>query len=281
MQNYARPAQQPQQPSQLPQMQPQRPYAGQPIQPMMPGQVVAGQNIPMPQQIQARALQAQHMGMPVQHQHQQQPPPTTTAQLKRVLNPNPAEGNARPNPQSLHRKRKPTDRALPALTHDDGLDKLKQQYERLLELEKSLDVTYTRKRAELVDDSTNAKRTVWKRLRVRMSTDCADQEWQQSPSDGNAADENDKPDFETGKGIPSWTMRIQGQLLDVRVACSRRAARFTEKSSIPRFQLEGVPPDPNETSETTIRFSQIVQHLSIDLQRPEGAHREPGLLNVR
>lgn len=45
-------------------------------------------------------------------------------------------------------------------------------------------------------------------------------------------------------------------------------------------QLEGISAGPDNIADIQPRFSHIVQHLSIDLQRPEGSYREPGALNV-
>jgi len=47
------------------------------------------------------------------------------------------------------------------------------------------------------------------------------------------------------------------------------------------LQLDGVSPAPEIENEGLPKFTQMVQHLSIDIKRPEGAqHREPSLLNV-
>ena len=113
-----------------------------------------------------------------------------------------------------HKKRKATDRALPAslLSHDEGLVKLQKEYDKLLELEKTLDSTYMRKKAELIEEGTSSRRTTHKYLRVHISNECNSQEWQEQPGD----QESEAPDFESGKGVPSWTVKIEGQLRDVR-----------------------------------------------------------------
>lgn len=47
------------------------------------------------------------------------------------------------------------------------------------------------------------------------------------------------------------------------------------------MQLDGVTPAPQIETDQLPKFTQVVQHLSIDIKRPEGAqHREPSLLNV-
>jgi len=154
--------------------------------------------------------------MPLQ---QAQPIPPTSA-MKRTVG-----GNEIANTQSSdnifkqHKRRKPTDRSLPAalLAHDKGLLDLSKEYEKLLEYEKNLDSVYARKRLEMSEDNQALKRTVWKRLRVRVSNTCENQSWQQRQEEGEAQKEDDKPDFDSGKGVPSWTVKVEGKLLDVSV----------------------------------------------------------------
>lgn len=50
-------------------------------------------------------------------------------------------------------------------------------------------------------------------LRIFLSHTVSDQAWQNA---GQAA--SDAPNFETGQGIPSWTFKIEGRLLDVRLS---------------------------------------------------------------
>lgn len=154
-----------------------------------------------------------------------------TAQAKRQL-PSTEINNMMSSSQILqaHKRRRPTDRSLPAtlLSHDQGLMKLHTEYERLLEVERTLDSTYTRKKAELLEEGMSLKRTTHKNLRVRISNECAYQAWQQEGSDaqsGSGSGEDpsssapsvaaQQPDFDSGKGVPSWTVKIEGKLVDV------------------------------------------------------------------
>lgn len=111
-----------------------------------------------------------------------------------------------------HKRKRPTDRSLPSLSYDEKLENLKKEYEKLVEMEKSLDATCTRKKAELMDESTAMKKTTWKNLRVRVSNTCQSQEWQEGSDEAGSSH---RPDFESGKGIPSWTVNIEGKLVDV------------------------------------------------------------------
>ena len=137
-----------------------------------------------------------------------------------------------------HKRRKLTDRALPrsllaskdvaAAPGGADLAALVSEYDRLLDLEKSLDLTLTRRKAELADDTSSGKRTVHRLLRVRLTSECRDQPWQKeqerqakeaSNGTGEAQEqqqeEDEQPDFESGRGIPSWTCKIEGKLLEV------------------------------------------------------------------
>lgn len=154
-----------------------------------------------------------------------------------------------------HKRKRPTDRSLPSLKHDDKLESLKKEYEKLVEMEKSLDATCTRKKAELVDEGSSTKKTTWKKLRVRISNTCSHQEWQEASDEAGSSQ---RPDFESGRGIPSWTVTIEGKLVD----------------------LEGVSPAPEMENEALPKFTKIVQHLSIDIERSDSVQaREPSLLN--
>jgi hypothetical protein len=47
-------------------------------------------------------------------------------------------------------------------------------------------------------------------LRVFLSHSVTNQPWQTQAATGT-------PDFETGQGIPSWSLRVDGRILDVRL----------------------------------------------------------------
>lgn len=225
----------------------------QPGQPGMPGQFRPGMMLPgqagppgqQQQQIPPHILQQQQQQLMHQQQQQQQmrgpmqhmpqpsqqnipvpvpaatyapPPPQPTAAAKQST-------GVRDLSQALssaevlrhHKRKKPTDRSLPSLSYSQKLDSLKKEYEKLVEMEKTLDATCTRKKAELMDESTTVKRTTWKNLRIRLSNTCASQEWQEASDEAGSSQ---RPDFETGKGIPSWTVNIEGKLMDVGVIIS-------------------------------------------------------------
>lgn len=102
-------------------------------------------------------------------------------------------------------------------------------YQELQDMEKKLDWTIMRKKAEVQDAlgrtasvSVNAS-SAWamsnnyppqttRTLRLFVSHTSSGQSWQsETPASGTA----DPPNFETGQGIPAWQLKIEGRLLEV------------------------------------------------------------------
>ncbi|KAJ7126563.1 SWI/SNF complex protein [Mycena crocata] len=81
-------------------------------------------------------------------------------------------------------------------------------YQDLLEMERKLDWTMTRKKAEIQDALVRTPMTT-RMLRIFMSHTVSSQSWQTTP------DLNDAPNFETGEGIPAWALKIEGRLLEL------------------------------------------------------------------
>lgn len=214
-------------------------YAQQQGQPGMPGQYMpgmmnlgqAGATGQQPQQIPQHILQQQQQQQHMLQQQQQMrmpmpmqniptgvaayapPPPQPTAMVKQTNAPRDLS-QALTSAEVLrqHKRRRPTDRSLPSLSYDEKLESLKKEYEKLVEMEKSLDATCTRKKAEIMDEGSSTKKTTWKTLRVRLSNTCSSQEWQEASDEAGSSQ---RPDFENGRGIPSWTVTIEGKLIDV------------------------------------------------------------------
>ncbi|KAJ7281684.1 SWI/SNF complex 60 kDa subunit [Mycena rebaudengoi] len=104
------------------------------------------------------------------------------------------------------KKRKLTDKALPnAVLQNPEFAHDSQMYQDLLEMERKLDWTMTRKRAEIQDALVRTPTTT-RILRIFMSHTVSSQSWQTTP------DLNDAPNFETGEGIPAWALKIEGRL---------------------------------------------------------------------
>ena len=102
-------------------------------------------------------------------------------------------------------------------------------YKDLQEMEKKLDWTIMRKKAEVQDAlgrtasvSINLMSSLamtegypaqtTRTLRLFLSHTSSGQVWQSEiPSSGTA----DAPNFETGQGIPAWQLKIEGRMLEV------------------------------------------------------------------
>lgn len=118
---------------------------------------------------------------------------------------------------------RPTDRSLPPSLRRQV--KESALYNDLQRAERSLDWTLARKRAELMDGLSRPPR-VKRTLRIFLSNTCANQPFQvaeraQQPQE--APDEDDEEDEKpentgapapTATELPSWTLRIEGRLLD-------------------------------------------------------------------
>ncbi|KAF7356779.1 SWI/SNF and RSC complexes subunit ssr3 [Mycena venus] len=107
------------------------------------------------------------------------------------------------------KKRKLTDKSLPnAILQNPDFAQDSQMYQDLLGMERKLDWTMMRKKAEIQDALVRTPTTT-RTLRLFMSHTVSGQSWQTTP------DLNDAPNFETGEGIPAWQLKIEGRLLEL------------------------------------------------------------------
>ncbi|TFY56624.1 hypothetical protein EVJ58_g7529 [Rhodofomes roseus] len=107
------------------------------------------------------------------------------------------------------KKRKLTDRNLPnAFLQTPEFSVDSQMYRDLLDMERRLDWTMTRKRVE-VQDALQRIAPTTRTLRIFLSHTVSGQPWQQG-AEGEA-----KVNPETGEGIPAWQFRIDGRLLEI------------------------------------------------------------------
>lgn len=126
------------------------------------------------------------------------------------------------------RKRKLTDKTIPnVILQNPDFAQDSQMYQDLLEMERRLDWTMMRKKVE-VQDALTRNPTVacyvvilcWRvsdgsgqttrTLRIFLSHTVSGQLWQ---TGGDVV-----ANFETGEGIPAWTFKIEGRMLEVRLA---------------------------------------------------------------
>ncbi|KAF8494374.1 SWI/SNF complex subunit [Russula emetica] len=116
-----------------------------------------------------------------------------------------------PPDQKLPKKRKPNDRSLPtSILYDPQLSADSRMYQDLQDMEKKLDWTIMRKKAE-VQDALGRTASTTRTLRLFLSHTSSGQAWQSETSASGTADQ---PNFETGQGIPAWQLKIEGRLLE-------------------------------------------------------------------
>ncbi|KAJ6518597.1 SWI/SNF complex 60 kDa subunit [Mycena sanguinolenta] len=107
------------------------------------------------------------------------------------------------------KKRKLTDKSLPnAILQNPDFAQDSQMYQDLLGMERKLDWTMMRKKAEIQDALVRTPTTT-RTLRLFMSHTVSGQSWQ------TASDLNDAPNFETGEGMPAWQLKIEARLLEL------------------------------------------------------------------
>jgi len=109
------------------------------------------------------------------------------------------------------KRRKLTDKNVPnAILHSQDFSVDSQMYQDLLNMEKRLDWTMTRKRVE-IQDTLGRPMTTARTLRLFLSHTVSGQPWQQGdtmPPDGTV-------NVETGEGIPAWQLKVEGRLLEI------------------------------------------------------------------
>ncbi|KAJ6457179.1 SWI/SNF complex 60 kDa subunit [Mycena vitilis] len=121
------------------------------------------------------------------------------------------------------KKRKLIDKSLPnAILQNPDFAQDSQMYQDLLGMERKLDWTMTRKKAE-IQDALVRTQTTMRTLRLFLSHTVSGQSWQTTP------DLNDAPNFGTGEGIPAWALKIEGRLLEL------PNQRAKDKASVRKF----------------------------------------------
>ncbi|KAJ7050510.1 SWI/SNF complex protein [Mycena amicta] len=110
-------------------------------------------------------------------------------------------------------------------------------YQDLLAMERKLDWTMMRKKAEIQDTLARTppeslliscllqltRPQTTRTLRIFLSHTLSGQAWQNTP------DLNDAPNFDTGEGIPAWALKIEGRLLEL------PNQRMRDKSTLRKF----------------------------------------------
>jgi SWI/SNF-related matrix-associated actin-dependent regulator of chromatin subfamily D len=134
------------------------------------------------------------------------------------------------------RKRRITDKNIPnAIVENPEFAEDSKMYQELLEMERKLDWTTMKKRAE-VQDTLSRHPTTTRTLRLFLSHTVSSQPWQT----GSEAPEN--PNVETGEGVPSWQLKFEGRMLE-----------------LPNQRPKDRPP--------LRKFSTMIKRLVIDMER--------------
>ncbi|KAF5329771.1 hypothetical protein D9619_009133 [Psilocybe cf. subviscida] len=111
--------------------------------------------------------------------------------------------------QKAAKKRKLLDKSIPnVILQNPEFAQDSQMYQDLLDMERKLDWTMTRKRME-VQDAIVRTPTTTRTLRLFLSHTVSGQLWQ------NTSDMPAVTNFETGEGIPAWAFKIEGRLLEL------------------------------------------------------------------
>jgi len=155
-----------------------------------------------------------------------------------------------PPEQKLPKKRKLNDRNLPpSVLSDPQLSVDSRMYQDLLDMEKKLDWTIMRKKAE-VQDALGRTASTTRTLRLFLSHTVSGQAWQSEASASGAAD---PPNFETGQGIPAWQLKIEGRLLE--------------------------PPNQRAKDRTSPRqFSTLIKTMVVELERDPTLHSDSNVV---
>ncbi|KIP06774.1 hypothetical protein PHLGIDRAFT_106629 [Phlebiopsis gigantea 11061_1 CR5-6] len=139
------------------------------------------------------------------------------------------------------KRRKLTDKNIPnVLLHSPEYRVDSQMYQDLVDMERKLDWTITRKRTE-VQDTLSKPMTTTRTLRIFLSHTVSGQAWQH-PGDAPLPSADGNVNIETGEGIPAWQLKIEGRLLEL----------------------------PNQRSKDRVsprKFSTFVKHLVVEMDR--------------
>ncbi|KAF5392127.1 hypothetical protein D9757_003196 [Collybiopsis confluens] len=119
-----------------------------------------------------------------------------------------------------------------------------EMYQSLLEMERKLDWTITRKRME-IQDTLSRNPTTTRTLRMFVSHTASGQSWQKGTEGDNMAHP------ETGESIPAWQLKIEGRLLEVPQRGKDKGPPRKFSTMIKRMMVE-FDRDPNVYPENNI-----------------------------
>ncbi|KAL9710743.1 SWI/SNF and RSC complex subunit Ssr3 [Leucoagaricus gongylophorus] len=147
--------------------------------------------------------------------------------------------------QKATRKHKLTDKNIPnAIFKNPEFLQDSQMYQSLLEMERKLDWTMTRKKVE-VQDALSRTPTTTRTLRIFLSHSTSGQVWQTG---------TDQPttNVETGEGIPAWSFKVEGRLLEPANQRSRDKTPQRKFSTLIKRMIIEIERDPTLYPESNI-----------------------------
>lgn len=134
------------------------------------------------------------------------------------------------------KKRKLTDKTIPnVILQNPDFAQDSQMYQDLLEMERRLDWTMMRKKVE-VQDALTRNPTTTRTLRIFLSHTVSGQLWQ---TGGDVV-----ANFETGEGIPAWTFKIEGRMLELPNQRSRDKTPLRKISTLIKRMVIELDRDP-------------------------------------
>ncbi|KAL0952805.1 hypothetical protein HGRIS_007029 [Hohenbuehelia grisea] len=137
-----------------------------------------------------------------------------------------------------NKKRKLTDKAIPnVILQNPVFAEDSRMYQELLETERKVDWTTTRKRAEIQDALARNPSTT-RTLRLFLSHTVSGQLWQ------TGGDTSASVNFDTGEGIPAWALKIEGRLLEQTSTRSRDKAPPRKFSTFIKRMIVELERDP-------------------------------------
>ncbi|KAH7096157.1 SWI/SNF complex 60 kDa subunit [Auriculariales sp. MPI-PUGE-AT-0066] len=143
------------------------------------------------------------------------------------------------------KKRKITDKSLPASLANEFEESA--MYQQLVDMERKLDWTMTRKQAEISDALSKTPSTT-RTLRIFLSHSVSGQTWQEPPQ---TADSAGGIDLESEQNIPAWTFRVEGRLLETASKSQSKAPARKFSHFVRRIVIE-FDQDPNLSSQPNI-----------------------------
>jgi len=159
------------------------------------------------------------------------------------------------------KKRKLVDKSLPSTILSSPTYSVdSQMYQDLLTMERRLDWTMMRKKAE-IQDAMGRPIVATRTLRIFLSHTVSGQVWQQSTDPTIEP----KVNLETGEGIPAWQFKIEGRVLEIPNQRAKDRVPPRKFSTLIRSMIVELDRDPNQFAEgNIIEWARTPQQTPLD-----------------